>query len=172
LTKTDIKNRQSSQSKQGHWKGVPPNSSQGHGQWKQKSNTKYGEKIGFQMVSVKVRPAEAIEFKKTCDGLGITRNHALRSMIRRVTGFMEIDKSALQELQSITRQLNGVATNINQIAKAGNRTQSPDYHAFMEDRRELGIELGRLQGHLQTILDLARRRTDGLGALKIAAGLE
>jgi len=66
--------------------------------------------------------------------------------------------------------LNGVATNINQIAKAGNRTQSPDYQAFMEDRRELGIELSRLQRQLQTILDLGRRRTDGLEALKIATG--
>lgn len=130
------------------------------------SSTKTGEKNGFAVISVKLRPAEKKEFKTICDKLGVSPNWAMRSMARQSAGFLELQKQTLNELQAVSRQLVGVATNINQIAKAGNRTLSPDYHAFMEDRRELGKELSRLQSQLQTILDVGKRRSDGLELLR------
>lgn len=146
------------------WKGKAPN----RGQWKAKSGGNSSDPAGFQMVSVKMRPAEAAEFKARCGEIGVTRNHALRVMARDVCGFLEVDPQALNDLKSITRQISGLATNINQIAKAGNRTLSPDYEAFMEDRRALGPELRRLEQMLQTVLNVGRRRSDGLAKFKEA----
>jgi type IV secretion system T-DNA border endonuclease VirD1 len=144
------------------WKGKAPN----RGQWKPASGEKVHEKIGFAVVSVKVRPAEKEELKALCKQLGVSPNWAMRSMARHAAGFLEVHKNTLNELQLITRQISGVANNINQIAKAGNRTLDPDYRAFMEDRKELGKELIRLEHMMQTILNVGRRRADGLARLK------
>ena len=122
------------------------------------------------MVSVKMRPSEAAEFEARCQEIGVTKNNALRSMARHVSGFLEVDKKALAELKLISRQLRGIGTNINQIAKAGNRTGSPEFRAFMDDRRALGPQLIELQKHLQTVLDLGGRRQDGLAKLKDVVG--
>ena len=72
----------------------------------------------------------------------------------------------LSDLKTVTRQIGGIATNINQIAKAGNRTLSPDYLAFMDDRKELGLELARLEQLMQQVLNVGKRRADGLAMLK------
>ena len=87
-------------------------------------------------------------------------------MARRSSGFLELSNQSLENLDTITQQIIGVSRNINQIAKAGNRTRSPDYIAFMEDRAELGKELRKLQLTLQKVTNTARRRTDGLAPLK------
>lgn len=162
MTKTDIRKGRHSDAVKRNWKGKAPNS----GHWKSKAATENIEKIGFAVVSVKVRPAEKLEFQSICKTLGVSPNWAMRSMLRHAAGFLEVGSEPLSELKSITRNLSGVATNINQIAKAGNRTLSPDYQAFMEDRRELGKELARLEQMMQQVLNVGRRRSDGLAMLK------
>lgn len=164
MTKVATKRKLRSTSGEGAWKGKAPNS----GQWKETSIAKDGEKIGFAVVSVKLRPAEKEELQRVCKSLGVSPNWAMRSMARQATGFLEVGNEALIELRSITRQISGIATNINQIAKAGNRTLNPDYQAFMEDRKELGKELARLESQVQQILNVGKRRTDGLTRLKEA----
>lgn len=162
MTKTAIQKNQHPKGAKAAWKGEKPKG------WKSHRAQSKSSAVGFQMVSVKMRPAEAEEFASRCKELGVSKNHALRVMAREVCGFIEVDKEALIELKDMSRQLRGIATNINQIAKAGNRTLDPDYRAFMEDRRELGPELIKIQKHLQRILDLGRRREDGLEKLKSA----
>lgn len=162
MAKTTTQKKQRSASKQQPFEGKAPN----RGQWKAKNSNEITEPVGFQMVSVKMRPAEAEEFKARCDELGVTRNYALRVMARDVCGFLEVDAAALRDFNSITRQITGIATNINQIAKAGNRTFNPDYQAFMEDRKKLGAELRRLEQKVQIILNVGKRRSDGLEKLK------
>ena len=121
-------------------------------------------------VSVKMTEAELAEFDDQIALLGINRNRALRIAARRIAGFMEVLPEQIETLRRATRQLSGIATNVNQIARAGNRTRSPDYRAFMAERAALGHELVRIESQIQTILDLATRRTDGLTRLAIAAG--
>ncbi len=116
-------------------------------------------------VSVKMTEAELFEFDAQIATLGIKRNRALRIAARRIAGFVEVDPVELDTLKDATRQLGGIAKNVNQIAKAANRTRDPDYRAFMEERAALGRELVRVEGRLQTILDLAARRSDGLERL-------
>lgn len=70
----------------------------------------------------------------------------------------------------LDRGSGGVARNINQIARAANRTRDPDYRAFMEERAALGRELARIEARVQVLLDLATRRKDGLARLEKAAG--
>ena len=66
----------------------------------------------------------------------------------------------------------GIARNVNQIARAANRTRAPDYRGFLEERAALGREIARLDARMQEVLDLAARRRDGLARLEAAAGGE
>ena len=146
------------------WKGKTPSERR---KLEHKS-TVSGSVIGFATVSVKLRPEEKAELKRVCDGLGLTPNKAMRIMARQSSGFLELSNQSLENLDTITQQIIGVSRNINQIAKAANRTRSPDYIAFMEDRAELSKELRKLQRELQKVTNTARRRTDGLAPLKEA----
>lgn len=125
--------------------------------------------IGFQTVSVKLRPEEKAELKRVCETLGITPNKAMRVMARKASGFLELDVETIKNMKTIMRQLIGVSRNINQIAKAANRTHEPEYLAFMEDRLELGKEMNALMRLLQDVTLVATRRTDGLSKLKEAS---
>ena len=120
-------------------------------------------------VPVKLTEAELAEFDAQVTKLGLKRNRALRIAARRIAGFVELDPAQVETLREATRQLIGVARNINQIAKAANRTHDPDYRAFMRERAALGREMAILQRDVQTLLDLAARREDGLARLERAA---
>jgi type IV secretion system T-DNA border endonuclease VirD1 len=165
LSKATTKKRRGSVTKQEPWKGKVPNQGSNRGRWKPPTEENISAKIGFAVVSVKLRPAEKEEFQVLCKELGVSPNWAMRSMTRQACGFLEVHKEALSELKTITRQISGVATNINQIAKAGNRTKDPDYLGFMEDRKQLGKELARLEQMMQRILSVGHRRSDGLARL-------
>lgn len=164
MAKTEAKKSARAKPADDGWKGKAPN----HGQWKQKLSSQTEEKVGFAVVSVKLRPAEKEELIALCKTLGVSPNWAMRSMARQASGFLEVHKNGLDDLKSITRQISGIATNINQIAKAGNRTLSPDYQAFMEDRRALGKQLASIELLMQQVLNVGKRRSDGLARLKQA----
>ena len=89
--------------------------------------------------------------------------------MRRIAGFVEVDPAVANELRDATKQISGIAKNVNQIARAANRTHDPDYIGFMEERRALGKELSRVEAQMQRILNLAARRQDGLERLKKVA---
>jgi type IV secretion system T-DNA border endonuclease VirD1 len=121
-------------------------------------------------LSVRLTEAELAEFDAQIAGLGLNRNRALRIAARRIGGVLEIDVAVVEALRDINRQLAGVATNVNQIAHAANRTHDPGYHAFLAQRAELGRLLIETRGALQQILDLGARREDGLARLAAAVG--
>lgn len=120
-------------------------------------------------ISIRLTEAELAELDAQIAALDLNRNRALRIAARRIGGFLEVDGETVEALRSINRQLAGVATNINQIARSANRTHDPDYRAFMAQRAELGRVLIETRGALQRILDLGARREDGLERLKAAA---
>ena len=117
------------------------------------------------MIAVRLTEAELAEFDAQIAALGLNRNRALRIAARRIGGFVEADAAQIEVLRDITRQLTGIARNINQIARSANWTGDPDYRAFMEERAKLGKELARTQGPIQETLELAARREDGLARL-------
>ncbi|RAH96302.1 endonuclease [Acuticoccus sediminis] len=129
------------------------------------SATNRAEKI----VSVKMTEAELTAFDEAIARAGLKRNRALRIAARRIGGFLEADAETLAVLKDVQAQIAGIARNVNQIAKSANRTHDPDYRAFMEERRDLGKALSRLDTELRTITETATRRTDGEARLRKAS---
>ena len=122
----------------------------------------------FVVVSVKLRRAEAEEFKAVCEEIGVKPNRAFRAMARHAAGYVELGSATDATLRDIARQLRGIAINVNQIAKAANRTGSPEYVDLMDERRRLGPILVRIQSHTRQLLDAATRRFDGKERLQLA----
>ena len=129
------------------------------------SATKRAEKT----VSVKMTEAELAAFDEAIALAGLKRNRALRIAARRIGEFLEADAETLAVLKDVQAQIAGIARNVNQIAKSANRTYDPDYRAFMEERRDLGKALSRLDTELRTITETATRRTDGEARLRKAS---
>ena len=168
MAATATKKKASSARQSGAWKGKRPGAAHARGQWTEPKSDTDDTGIGFVTVSVKLRPEEKAELKRVCKKLGITPNKAMRTMARRSSGFLEVQDKGLEHLATLTRQISGVSTNINQIAKAANRTRSPDYVAFMQDRRELGGYLAELEDIIREIVNVGLRRSDGLRGLEEA----
>lgn len=125
-----------------------------------------------KVISVKMTAAELAEFDAQIAVLGLKRNRALRIAARRVGGFVELDADTVALLREINRAVAGIGVNVNQIAKAANRTHEPAYQRFLEERAQLGAELARLDAVLQPLFDVAKRRGDGLQRLEAAAAAE
>ena len=123
-----------------------------------------------RVVTVKMTAAELAELDAAIAPLGLKRNRALRIAARRIGGFVEAGAEEVGLLRDAVRQLGGIARNVNQIARAANRTREPDYRGFLEERAALGREIARLDARMQAVLDLAARRGDGLARLEAAAG--
>ena len=122
-----------------------------------------------RVVTVKMTAAELAELDAAIAPLGLKRNRALRIAARRIGGFVEAAPEEVALLRDAVRQLGGIARNVNQIARAANRTRDPDYRGFMEERAALGREMARVEARMQAVLDLAARRRDGLQRLDAAA---
>lgn len=125
-----------------------------------------------RVVTVKMTEAEQAALDAQIAPLGLKRNRAMRIAARRIGGFVEAAPEEVELLRDAVRQLGGIARNVNQIARAANRTRDPDYRGFMEERAALGREIARLDARMQAVLDLAARRRDGLERLEAAVGDE
>ena len=152
-------------------KGAPPDAEEVgerrmiRGRWQDRERAQK-EPRADRVIAVRLTEAELTELDAQIERLELNRNRALRIAARRIGGFLEVDTATVTVLREINRQLAGVATNINQIAHAANRTHDPNYRAFMTQRAELGRLLIETRGVLQRILDLGARREDGLTRLK------
>ena len=123
---------------------------------------------GHSVVTVRLRNAEFLEFTEQVEAAGLTNNRAFRIAARRISGFLEIDEDTQSTLRNIARQISGIASNINQLAKIANTTNSVDHSAFLEERKKLGLELAQLSDIQQQLLNVGRRRQDGVRRLEKA----
>ena len=138
------------------------------GRWRDPAATRSEERAD-KPISVKLTAAELEAFDAQIAKAGLKRNRALRIAARRIAGFLELDPAALNELRFIARQIGGVANNINQMARVTHVTKEPDYERFLEERRDLGQDMARLESLLQRLLNVAQRRSDGLRRLEDAS---
>ncbi|ABI93407.1 VirD1 (plasmid) [Roseobacter denitrificans OCh 114] len=139
------------------------------GRWREAEDGAAGPARVDKVISVKMTEAELAEFDAQIAELGLNRNRALRIAARRIGGFVENDAKTVELLRDMSRAIAGVATNINQIAKAANRTHDPAYHSFMAERKVLGLELSKLSAVLAPLMEVSRRRSDGLERLQKAS---
>ena len=127
---------------------------------------------GHTVMTVRLRNAEFLEFSDQAEALGLSNNRALRIAARRIGGFLEVDGESQQALKDIARQISGIASNINQLAKIANTTNSVDHKDFLEERKKLGLELARVSDVQQQLLNVGRRRRDGMQRLEEATSNE
>ena len=139
------------------------------GRWREPEDARAGARAD-KPISVKLTEPELKAFDAQIAKVGLKRNRALRIAARRIGGFLEMDQAALDELRYIARQIGGIATNINQMARVTHVTKEPDYEKFLQERRDLGQDMARLESLLQRLLNVGQRRTDGLRRLEDAAG--
>ena len=127
---------------------------------------------GHTVMTVRLRNAEFLEFSDQAEALGLSNNRALRIAARRIGGFLEVDGESQQALKDIARQISGIASNINQLAKIANTTNSVDHKGFLDERKKLGLELARVSDVQQQLLNVGRRRRDGMQRLEEATSNE
>ena len=139
------------------------------GRWRDPEDLEPEPARADAVFSVRMTKAELAEFDAAIAELGLKRNRAMRIAARQIAGFVEVDAETLGILREAQAQIKGIATNINQIARLSNRMKSPQHAQFFEEREKLGPVLARLQGGIQRILDLDRRRHDGLARLQSAS---
>ena len=135
------------------------------GRWVEEADAPSGVRKD-RVFSVRLTVAELAEFDAAIQAAGLSRNRAIRIAARQIGGFIEADPETLGTLRDMQRQLSGIATNVNQIARAANRSHDPDYVAFERSRAALGKELARVSSQLRAMMDHAQRRSDGLERLR------
>lgn len=124
---------------------------------------------GHTVMTVRLRNAEFLEFSDQVEKVGLTNNRAMRIAARRIAGFLEIEDASQKMLKDIARQITGIASNVNQMAKIANTTNSVDHKNFLEERQKLGSELARVSDLQQQLLNVGRRRADGVQRLAEAS---
>ncbi|EFO28784.1 VirD1 [Roseibium sp. TrichSKD4] len=122
------------------------------------------------VISVRMRRAEVAALDALCEEVGAKRNRVLRVLVLHARGFLDYDNEVRATLRDLLRQVGGIATNINQIAKAANVTGKPEYERFFEERKSFGKLFARVETQIQILLNLKTRKADAEGLLRKALG--
>ncbi|MBD8893572.1 DNA mobilization endonuclease VirD1/MobC family subunit [Roseibium litorale] len=125
---------------------------------------------GWTVFSVRMRVSEVAELDALCAELGVKRNRVLRTLVLKANGFLDYDKETTDVLRNLTRQISGMATNINQLAKQANKMGEPDFIAFMEDRKGLGGLFAKVEAQVQILLNVRKRKAAAKALLEKALG--
>jgi len=121
----------------------------------------------WRTLSARVTPEENAAFEALARELGLTRNKALRRLLRRAAGFLEPDEAAIGAWRDMARQLRGVAVNVNQLARNANAGKILWTERDRELMRETGRQSATLARALATFADGAARRAEAARAAKI-----
>lgn len=121
----------------------------------------------WRTLSVRVTPEENAAFEALARELGLTRNKALRRLLRRAAGLLEPDEAMIAAWRDMARQLRGVAVNVNQLARNANAGRIPWTERDRELMRETGRQSATLARALATFADGAARRAEAARAAKI-----
>jgi type IV secretion system T-DNA border endonuclease VirD1 len=125
---------------------------------------------GYKIVSIRLRQAEFECFSKQARELGLTHNMALRIAARRIAGFLEIDEETRGLLRQISGKIGEISFGLGRLQRLAEESGDVDVWKLATYRAGFGHEFAVLDQSLQTILNVSRRRMDGLAMLKEAAG--
>lgn len=129
-----------------------------------------GEQERFTVVSVRLRLSEFEEFSRQAASLGLSNSMALRAMIRRAGGFLEIEADTRARLEDTNAAITATATRLSELSRTY-AAGGADIEALSRERVQFGRSFAVLDSLLRTILNVSRRRIDGRTLLKDAAGL-
>lgn len=124
------------------------------------------EPEGYKIVSVRLREAEFEAFAQQVGATGLTHNMALRIVMRRIGGFLEIDVKTREVLESVLQSISNISRDIAQMHAECTQSSKADIVQFAKLRAAFGYEFARLDSTLLTILNIADRRLDGRTRLK------
>ncbi|MGB3315300.1 MAG: plasmid mobilization relaxosome protein MobC [Albidovulum sp.] len=112
-----------------------------------------------QPITVRVSPVEARAFEAAITRAGYkNRSDGLRALVRLATGFLELPGDEGAELDAISRELNKIGVNINQMARLANSGRLPMNGRQMDEFRALHRDLRRLRTFLVQMNTERRRR--------------
>ncbi|MDR6101875.1 type IV secretion system T-DNA border endonuclease VirD1 [Agrobacterium larrymoorei] len=124
----------------------------------------------YKIVSVRLREAEFIAFSDQVSAFGLTNNLALRMMVRRIGGFLEVDNETLQRLQLMLERIGELSRHLAALQETCQQTRSVDLKEVGALRASFGRDFAQLDARLATILNVSKRRADG--RLLLAAAVE
>lgn len=113
------------------------------------------------VVTVRLSVPEARVFDAQVSGLGLgSRSEGLRAAVRAATGLLEFSGDEHDRLDALTRAMNRIGVNINQLARLANSGQLPVGDRQLEVLSDLRRDLAQLRAFM---VDLAaERRRKGL----------
>ncbi len=114
---------------------------------------------GMQPVAVRISAIEARAFDAAITRAGYrNRSDGLRALIRLATGFLEMSGDEAADLDALSRELNKIGVNINQMARLANSGRLPLTGRQMEEFRVLHRDVKQLRNFLGQMNTERRRR--------------
>ena len=100
-------------------------------------------------ITVRVSAAEYGAFEAAIARAGYrNRSDGLRALIRLATGFLELSAGEAADLDALSRELNKIGVNINQMARLANSGRLPMTERQMEEFRALHRDVKQLRSFL------------------------
>lgn len=111
------------------------------------------------VVTVRLAVAEAQVFDAQVAGLGLrSRSEGLRAAVRVASRFLEFSREENASLDDLTRELNKIGVNVNQLARAANSGRLPAGGRQFEVLNDLHREVSRLRTFMLDLTAERRRR--------------
>lgn len=113
------------------------------------------------VVTARLSAPEARAFNARMAGLGLgSRSEGLRAAVRAATGLLEFSGDEHDRLDALTRAMNRIGVNINQLARLANSGRLPVGDRQLEVLSDLRRELAQLRAFMADLA--AERRRKGL----------
>ena len=119
----------------------------------------------FIVMSVKARRAEIEEFKAVCARLSAPPNRAMRALIRKASGYIELHDENRTGILELERQFRTISATGERIARVADEAGRPDAAELDRWRRDVDAKLDELRSTMRTILNVAVSRADGMKRL-------
>ncbi|MCA0270976.1 MAG: plasmid mobilization relaxosome protein MobC [Proteobacteria bacterium] len=111
------------------------------------------------VVTVRLATAETQAFEARVAGLGLrSRSEGLRVAVRAASGLLEFSREENAGLDELTRALNKIGVNVNQLARAANSGRLPAGGRQLDVLSELRREVSQLRAFMLDLTAERRRR--------------
>jgi type IV secretion system T-DNA border endonuclease VirD1 len=123
----------------------------------------------YKVISLRIRRAEFETFCETVEALGITPNLALRIAVRRIGGFLEVDRDVRNQLEKILVAIGELSGAIRARQATATASGLVEIQSFSDQRILLGAQFAQLDALLRSILNVSKTRIDGARKLQEVA---